>query len=95
MSSSIRGSLFNWLDTSEVKALGSAFARSFAHCLPNGTAPTDPSFQRTVLQNWLRKTEGDAASLRLGPIKRARVATNFLWTLRDQGIDEALADEAA
>ncbi|MGP8035014.1 MAG: tetratricopeptide repeat-containing sulfotransferase family protein [Steroidobacteraceae bacterium] len=94
--------LLDALNTDDAEAVGISLAEEVVLRTTSGAAGTrlqkgaaDAQRKRAqkFLQQFLRRVDREARSLKLNFFKRAKLANSFKWRLLDEGVDEALVDE--
>jgi len=89
--------LLNWFNVRDVMAVGEALADQLAP-QASGRARHEQQAPRAasskVTQEFLRQAQNKVGPLRLNFYKRAKLANSFKWRLRENGVEEKVADEA-
>lgn len=80
--------ILEWFNADEAAQIGAALADQFA--LPQSAA-SDPG---DALQGVLQRADREVRGLRLNFYKKAKFANAFKWRLLENGVKQALADEA-
>lgn len=90
--------LLNWLNTREVRQVGTALAgdvvlqSNAGASAGRGKGDSAQELQK-FLQRFLQRVDREARPLKLNLFKRAKLAHTFKWRLLEKGVEQRLADE--